>query len=134
MAGQGEWNNLKNPFLGHYILPRTRNALATYRDHDPVLYSCTKQKPNVESSLTITALCGKRGTKLHFKSPMAERRHVLCVRVGGDRTDSNPCRTTPEKQGMSALTSRPRRTYGYEASKCEIVSLGVLSATSRRNS
>ena len=54
---------------------------------------------------------------------MAERRHVLCVRVGGDRTDSNPCRTTPEKQGMSALTSRPRRTYGYEASKCEIVSL-----------
>ncbi len=31
-------------------------------------------------------LMGKKGTKLHFKSPMAERRHVLCVGVGGDRT------------------------------------------------
>ena len=28
----------------------------------------------------------KSGTKLHFKSPTAERRHVLCVGVGGDRT------------------------------------------------
>jgi hypothetical protein len=27
-----------------------------------------------------------KGTKLHFKSPTAERRHVLCVGVGGDRT------------------------------------------------
>ncbi len=28
----------------------------------------------------------QKGTKLHFKSPTAERRHVLCVGVGGDRT------------------------------------------------
>ncbi len=27
-----------------------------------------------------------KGTKLHFISPTAERRHVLCVGVGGDRT------------------------------------------------
>jgi hypothetical protein len=27
---------------------------------------------------------GSKGTKLDFKSPTAERRHVLCVRVGGD--------------------------------------------------
>ncbi len=28
----------------------------------------------------------RKGTKLHFKSPMAERRHVVCVGVGVDRT------------------------------------------------
>ncbi len=36
----------------------------------------------------------KKGTKLtsklHFKSPTAERRHVLCVGVGGDRTHAGP--------------------------------------------
>ncbi len=31
----------------------------------------------------------RQGTKLHFKSPTAERRHVLCVRVGGDRTHAS---------------------------------------------
>ncbi len=31
----------------------------------------------------------KKGTKLHFKSPTAERRHVLCVGVGGDRTHAS---------------------------------------------
>jgi hypothetical protein len=30
-----------------------------------------------------------KGTKLHFKSPTAERRHVLCVGVGGDRTHAS---------------------------------------------
>ena len=29
------------------------------------------------------------GTKLHFKSPTAERRHVLCFGVGGDRTHAS---------------------------------------------
>ncbi len=33
-----------------------------------------------------------KGTKLHFKSPMADRRHVLCVGVGGDRTHAGPLR------------------------------------------
>ncbi len=28
-------------------------------------------------------------TKLHFKSPTAERRHVLCVGVSGDRTHAS---------------------------------------------
>jgi hypothetical protein len=36
------------------------------------------------------------GTKLHFKSPTAERRHVLCVGVDGDRTHA----ALPQ-QGMS---------------------------------
>jgi hypothetical protein len=30
------------------------------------------------------------GTKLHFKSQTAERRRVLCVGVGGDRTHAGP--------------------------------------------
>ena len=30
--------------------------------------------------------CQIKATKLHFKSPKAERRHVLCVGVGGDQT------------------------------------------------
>ncbi len=34
----------------------------------------------------------RKGTALHFKSPMAERRHVLCVRVGGDQTHAAPLR------------------------------------------
>jgi hypothetical protein len=29
-----------------------------------------------------------KGTKVHFKSPTADRRHVLCVGVGRDRTHS----------------------------------------------
>ncbi len=32
----------------------------------------------------------KKGNKLHFKSPTAERRHVLWVGVGGDRTHAGP--------------------------------------------
>jgi hypothetical protein len=32
----------------------------------------------------------KKGTKLHFKSPTAESRNVLCVGVGGDRTHAVP--------------------------------------------
>ncbi len=32
----------------------------------------------------------QKGTQLHFKSPTAERRHVLCVGVGGDRTPPAP--------------------------------------------
>ncbi len=35
-------------------------------------------------------VCTSKGTKLHFKSPTADRRHVLCVGVGGDRTDAGP--------------------------------------------
>ncbi len=31
-----------------------------------------------------------KGTKLHFKSPTAERRNVLCVGDGGDRTHAGP--------------------------------------------
>ncbi len=45
----------------------------------------------------------KKGTKLHFKSPTAERRHASCV--GGWR-GSNPRRPAPMEQGMPALTSR----------------------------
>jgi hypothetical protein len=44
-----------------------------------------------------------QGTKLHFKSPTAERRHVLCVGVGGDRIHAGPLR-----KSMPALTSRLR--------------------------
>jgi hypothetical protein len=39
-------------------------------------------------ALLILRARKKRGTKLHFKSPAAERRHVLCVGVGGDRTQA----------------------------------------------
>jgi hypothetical protein len=41
------------------------------------------------SLLSSTRLARKRrllGTKLHFISPTAEKRHVLCVGVGGDQT------------------------------------------------
>ncbi len=31
-------------------------------------------------------MIGLKGTKLHYKSPTAEWRYVLCVGVGGDRT------------------------------------------------
>jgi len=44
-----------------------------------------------------------KGTKLHFKSPTAERRHASCV--GGWR-GSNPRRPAPMEQGMPALTFR----------------------------
>ncbi len=49
----------------------------------------------VALSAEVSAL-RKKGTKLHFKSPTAERRHVLCVGVGGDRTHAS----RPEEQGM----------------------------------
>ncbi len=42
--------------------------------------------------------------KVHFKSTTAERRHVLCVGVGGDRTHA--ARPQGSRQGMSALTTR----------------------------
>ncbi len=38
------------------------------------------------------ALRDKTGTNFHFKSPTAERKHVLCVGVGGDRTHDGPLR------------------------------------------
>jgi hypothetical protein len=44
-----------------------------------------------------------KGTKLHFKSPTAERRHVLCVGVGGDRTHAGPL----QKSRPSAGYARP---------------------------
>jgi hypothetical protein len=50
----------------------------------------------------------KKGTKLHFKSPTAERRHASCV--GGWR-GSNPRRPAPMEQGLPALTSRLLRAY-----------------------
>ncbi len=50
---------------------------------------------------------GKKGTKLHFKSPTAERRHASCV--GGWR-GSNPRRPAPMEQGMPALTSVNHQT------------------------
>ncbi len=33
-----------------------------------------------------------KGTKLHFKSQTAERRHVLCVGIGGDRIHASRSR------------------------------------------
>ena len=39
---------------------------------------------NVDSPETNKLLKLSKGTKLHFKSPTAERRHVWCVGVGGD--------------------------------------------------
>jgi hypothetical protein len=39
--------------------------------------------------LLTFALAIQKGTKLHFKLPTAERRHVLCVGVGGDRTHAS---------------------------------------------
>ncbi len=42
---------------------------------------------NASAEAVITII--KTGTKLHFKSPTAERRHVLCVGVGGDRTHAS---------------------------------------------
>jgi hypothetical protein len=41
--------------------------------------------------LAIVCMCVycKKGTKLHFKSPTAERRHVLCVGVGRDQTHAS---------------------------------------------
>jgi hypothetical protein len=47
-----------------------------------------------------------KGTKLHFKSPTAERRHVLYVGVGGDRTHACPLQKSRVWPGMPALTSR----------------------------
>jgi hypothetical protein len=38
--------------------------------------------------LYLVHLSFLKGTKFHFKSPTAERRHVLCIGVGGDRTHS----------------------------------------------
>ena len=51
-----------------------------------------------------------KGTKLHFKSPTAERRHASCV--GGWR-GSNPRRPAPMEQGMPALTFRLLRASKY---------------------
>ncbi len=51
-----------------------------------------------------------KGTKLHFKSPTAERRHASCV--GGWR-GSNPRRPAPMEQGMPALTSRLLRALYF---------------------
>jgi hypothetical protein len=45
----------------------------------------------------------KKRTKLHFESPLAERRHASCV--WGWR-GSNPRRPAPMEQGIPALTSR----------------------------
>jgi transposase InsO family protein len=39
---------------------------------------------------TFQKLLDKQGTKLHFKSPTAERRHASCVGVGRDRTHAGP--------------------------------------------
>ncbi len=56
-----------------------------------------------------------KGTKLHFKSPMAERRHVLCIGVGGDRTHaSRPvgagyARLSPTRLGGTGSADVPRR-------------------------
>ena len=60
----------------------------------------------------------KKWTKLHFKSPTAERRHASCV--GGWR-GSNPRRPAPMEQGMPALTSRllrARDRYQRGRSRC----------------
>ncbi len=47
--------------------------------------------------------CSKGTSKLHFKSPTAERRHVF---VRQSWRGSNPRRPTPEEQGIPALTYR----------------------------
>ncbi len=49
-----------------------------------------------------------KGTKLHFKSPTAERRHASCV--GGWR-GLNPRQPAPIQQGMPALTFRLLRAW-----------------------
>ncbi len=51
-----------------------------------------------------------KGTKLHFKSPTAERRHVLCVGVGRDRTHTCP---------LQKSRVCPPEPFGYrELKKC----------------
>jgi hypothetical protein len=60
-------------------------------------------------SLSMFITCKKKGTKLHFKSPTAERRQVLCVGVGEDRTHaSRPggagyARLSPTRLGRTLL-------------------------------
>jgi hypothetical protein len=54
----------------------------------------------------------KKGTKLQFKSPTAERRHVSCVGVGGDRTHASRSggagyASTKDSAGMRPLPPRP---------------------------
>ncbi len=59
---------------------------------------------DLQASKKNRKYCGRRefkkGTKLHFKSPTAERRHVLCVGVGGDRTHAGPL----QKSGAEIVT------------------------------
>ncbi len=47
-----------------------------------------------QMQLSKLCLLMQQGTELHFKSPTAERRHVLCFKfgVGGDRTHAGPLR------------------------------------------
>jgi hypothetical protein len=52
--------------------------------HFLVLYS-----PGETPSI-LRNLSKHKGATLHFELPMAERRHVLCVGVGGDRTHAGP--------------------------------------------
>ena len=64
-------------------------------------------------------MISKKGTKLHFKSPTAERRHVLCVGVGGDRTHaSRPggagyARLSPTRLGGTWYISDIYHTLSY---------------------
>jgi hypothetical protein len=48
-----------------------------------------------------------QGTKLHFKLLTAERRHVLCVGVGGDRTHA----VRPVGARHTPLPTRLGRVY-----------------------
>ena len=67
----------------------------------------TRLKVEIILSCCIAAWWFK-GTKLHFKSPTAERRHVLCVGVGRDRTRAARSR----RAGYAAL---PTRLWGHDS-------------------
>jgi hypothetical protein len=50
----------------------------------------------------------KQGTKLHFESPRAGRRNVLCVGVGGPMAGIEPRLPAPKEQGMPAFANYAR--------------------------
>jgi hypothetical protein len=70
----------------------------------------TKQKPHIDmegigSCRYVIMLLKKKGTKLHFKSPTAKRRNVLCVGVGHCWQGSNPRRPPRRTPGGAGYVS-----------------------------
>ena len=79
--------------------------------------AAAQAKAGLKELQARTQLQAPKGTKLHFKSPKAERRHVLCVVVGRDRTHAAPVRAGNARlDHLATLDSRYTPGTGWQAS------------------